>query len=472
MSVHGQISSPTADFIDSLDLPVSGGQLPLFAFHQTNGASKPGSLSARHPSGGNFTFAWNRFNPASMAYDIPVQTDSDVPASGIRDLESGGYQVQVTGTGVDTLMEAWVWLDRLEAEVAKNNEGNLPTSQRTCDILYLIAEVSPDTVIYYDPLHPDPLPLPLEYRFLWTSDNPDLNIPNADLILSPNITYAPPYRDTWYILTVTDSLGMVEVDSVFYESIQTKAEFSMKYLNKFSGEFDSTMNSDWKAPDFENWESSEGSTDATLTVQFVNESENGEEFHWVFLDTLGGIKETAVTYSLEERPEFTYENADKYYYPSLLSISAGGCEDSVKIEEGVYLEPYALEIPNVFSPNDDGNNDIWYFKHQSIKTCKITVVDRTGKVVYKEDIQDIYSWRGWDGTVRDSDRRAPTGQYYFVIDAMTYDGNHLKDPSIWSQMKIFGGPGRNNTGGTANPGNGEEPQVKGLYTGWLYLYRN
>ena len=121
----GQITSAAADFRDSLDLPVSGGKLPLFAFHQTNGVNRPGSLSARHPSGGNFTFAWSRFNPATMAYDIPLKTDDDLPASGIQDLESGGYQVQITGTGVDTLMQAWVWLDRMHAKVTKNSQGNL-----------------------------------------------------------------------------------------------------------------------------------------------------------------------------------------------------------------------------------------------------------------------------------------------------------------------------------------------------------
>ena len=163
-------------------------------------------------------------------------------------------------------------------------------------------------------------------------------------------------------------------------------------------------------------------------MRFINKSKNGDRFEWVFLDTLGGIKETATTYGLEEMPEYTYYAADKFYYPSLLSISEEGCEDSTKIEQGIQVVKSQLDIPNVFTPNGDNLHDRWVFKHQSLENCKITVVDRTGKVVYKIKIDDIYSWEGWDGKLHDSDRDAPKGQYYYVVEAMGYDGVHYKDP--------------------------------------------
>ena len=56
-------------------------------------------------------------------------------------------------------------------------------------------------------------------------------------------------------------------------------------------------------------------------------------------------------------PEFTYRNADKYYYPSLLSVSEHGCEDSITMEQGIYVQKSKLEIPNVFSPNGDNIHD-------------------------------------------------------------------------------------------------------------------
>jgi gliding motility-associated-like protein len=142
--------------------------------------------------------------------------------------------------------------------------------------------------------------------------------------------------------------------------------------------------------------------------------------------------------------------------------------------EGIYVQKSQLDIPNVFSPNGDGVNDVFYFKHQSLESCRLTIMDRSGKVVYKRTIEDIYDWRGWDGNLRESDRRAPEGQYYFVVEALGYDAVQYKDPTIWETMKIFGGTGTNTggTGGTGTGGTGTETGSETLYTGWLYLFRH
>ena len=470
----GQITSATADHVDSLSYPVSEGKDPLFVFYQTNGVLKTGSLTATLPGTGSYSFEWSRYNPAISGFDPPFIPDPVGQSSTISDLQGGGYRVRVfDGNGTDTTMLSWVMLDRFLAWVDKTVDGKLDPGFFTCDRLALFGYVTPDTLVYYDPVSGVTLARTTDFKFIWTSDNDELKIPNDTIILAPNITYAPPYKDTWYILTATDELGMVEVDSVLYESIQTKAEFRVEYYDKITGEYDSTLTGEWDQG------MEKGSTDARLTVRFINESLNGASYEWVFLDTLGGIKETATTYDLEEMPEFTYETADEYYYPTLLSISEDGCEDSVGMEEAIFVEPSQLDIPNVFTPNGDNMNDRFIFKHQSLKTCKVTIVDRTGKVVYKRDIDDIYTWDGWDGNMHESDRKAPEGQYYYVVEAMGYDDIEYREPSIWSQMKIFGGPGTSNTGGTGSTPGGTPPGGTGTegasetwYTGWLYLFRH
>ena len=466
---RGQITSNTADHLDSLSYPVNEGKDPLFVFYQTNGVHKPGSLTTTLPGTGNYSFEWSKYNPALNGFDPPFSTDSGRTSSSVTDLADGGYRVRIfNGTGTDTTMMSWVMLNNFYAGVAKTQDDRLDSRYYTCDRLALIGYVIRDSLVYYDPVSHLELKKVLDYRFKWTSDNEDLKIPNDTIILAPNITYAPPYKDTWYILTATDDLGMVEVDSVFYESIQTKAEFTVDYYDKVTEEYDESLTGGWSKD--------KGSLDARLTVRFINESLNGATFEWVFLDTLGGIKETETTYDLEEMPEFTYERADEYYYPSMFSISEAGCIDSAKIEEGIFVEPSQLVIPNVFTPNGDGMNDMFVFKHQSLQTCKVTIVDRTGKVAYKMEIDDIYTWDGWDGNMRESDRRAPEGQYYYVVEAMGYDGHEYRDPGIWENMKIFGGPGNNNSstppGGTNPGGPGTEAPSETLYTGWLYLFRH
>lgn len=469
--LQAQISSPTADFADSVAYLSTDEKDPLFVFHQRHGGYRPGSLTAVHPSGGNRDFSWSAWNTAAGSFDPPFRTETGVPSSSVNQLAEGGYRVAISG-GADPDLElmAWVMLDKLEVWIEKDDEDRLPPTYYTCDWLVLMGHADPDTLVYWDKNTAEEIRMLRDFRFRWTSDNDDLNIPNDSTILAPNRTYSPPYKDTWYILTVTDDLGMTEVDSVFYESIQTRAEFSVEYLDKITGEWDPELTTE-----FDN-EREKGSLDAPLTVRFINESLNGERFVWTFVDTTGAPKDTAVTYNVDEKPEFTYYNADEYYYPSLLSVSLEKCEDSTKLEGGIQVVGSQLEIPNVFTPNNDGVHDLWVFKHQSIKKCRITIVDRSGKVVYKQKIEDIYQWEGWNGKMHESDRDAPAGQYYFVIEALGYDGVEYRDETIWEQMKIFGGPGRNTgntgtTGGTGGTGTENENQIETVYTGWLYLYR-
>lgn len=468
---QGQITSGTASRVDSLDYPDSPGRDPLFVFYQTNGVYAPGSLTATLPGTGSYNFQWSRYNPDTPGFDPPFSSENGTQSSTITDLEEGGYRVRILdGNGTDTTLLAWVMLDNLTARVDKTEDDKLPPDFFICEKLALYGYVTTDTFFYYDPITHAADMLTPDYKFKWTSDNDDLRIPGDSIFLAPNLTYSPPIKDTWYILTATDDLGMKDVDSVFYESIQTRAKFKVEYYDKVTGEWDESLTGSWSKD--------KGSLDATLTVRFINESENGARFNWVFLDTLGGIKQEAITYDLEENPEFTYETADKYYYPYLFSVSEEGCIDSTKMEAGIFVVPSQLAIPNVFTPNGDGVNDLFIFKHQSLKSCRVTIVDRTGKVVYKREIDDIYDWDGWDGNMHESDRRAPEGQYYYVVEATGYDGIEYMDPTLWSQMKIFGGPGKdksgssggNNPGSTPGNGNGEQSQT--LYTGWLYLFRH
>lgn len=471
--IQAQITSATADWLDSLSYETSTKKDPLFVFYQLNQGFKAGSLTATLPGSEVYNFEWSEYNPDISGFDPPFSTDTDEMFSTVSDLAHGGYQVRIwDGADTDTVMTAWVLLDQFYAEVEKTPDDKLPTYKFTCDFLVLSGFVTPDTVNYYDLISNDPIQIIPRYKFKWTSDNDELKIPNDTIVLDPNITFQPPYEDTWYILTSIDEYGMTEVDSVFYESIQTKAEFSVEYYDKVTGAFDADLNGEWSNPTEDD---PVGSTDAMLTVRFINKSRNGATFDWVFLDTIGGIKESEITYDTAQRTEFTYETADEYYYPYMISTSEAGCVDSFVLAPPIFVEPSQLEIPNVFTPNDDGVNDVFIFKHQSLEKCQIVIVDRAGKVVYKIKTEDIYNWEGWNGNMHDSGREAPEGQYYFVVEALGYDGIEYRDSYFYEKWKIFGGSGNDDgsSGSSSNPdGQAEEGGTGATYTGWVYLYRN
>jgi gliding motility-associated-like protein len=462
----GQITSATADHVDTLTYPPGNpAEDPLFVFYQLDKVNKPGSLTATYPAAGNYNFEWSRYNPAISGFDPTFSSESGIPLSTVSNLDDGGYRVRVwNGSGTDTTMMSWIMLDHLSDSVAQTSEGTLPGYLYTCDFVAIGGYVFPDTLVYYDPLTNEIITRPVGFSFKWTSDNTDLDIPNDTIVLRPNITYKPPYKDTEYYLTTTDDYGMTDTDTVFYESIQTRAEFSLEYLDKLKGIYSADLN--------EEWSEETGSLDAKLTVRFINESLNGASYEWVFLDTLGGIQETETTYELETTTEFTYIAADKYYYPYMISTSEENCIDTFRLLEPIHVVRSQLDIPNVFTPNGDGTNDYFVFKHQSLKSCRVTIVDRNGKVVYKKKIDDIYSWDGWDGNLHESSRRAPEGQYYYVVEGLGYDGTEYSDPNIIEQWKLNRG-NKGTSGSTGTNPDGSPREVSGTsYTGWLYLYRH
>jgi len=453
-----QLSSPTADHVDTLSyLPGNTDRDPLFVFYQTEKEYIPGILSAAYPGPGTFNFEWRRYNPGAGGFDPAFSSDAGTASSTVSNLEEGGYRVRVwNGTGIDTTMTCWVLLDNFWDAIEKTADGMLPPYRYTCDYVSLAGYVFPDTLLYYDLVSNTAISRVLDYGFKWTSDNPDLDIPNDTIVLRPNTTYKPPYKDTEYYLTATDEFGMSDVDTMFYESIQTKAEFTVEYYDKVTGEYDPSLDGSW-ADD-------KGSLDSRLTVRFLNSSQNGAVFYWVYLDTLGGVKESEITYALEAITEFTYINADNYYDPYLVSMSEENCQDTFRMEQEIYVVPSQLAIPNVFTPNDDLINDHWKFKHQSLEKCNVSIMNRNGVVVYKRKIEDIYSWEGWDGNMHNSSRKAPEGQYFYVVEAIGYDGVEYQDPTVIDRWKGNAGSGSGGTDPEAGP--------QTTYTGWLYLYRH
>ena len=124
--VWSQISSPTADYTDSLSYPVSFGKDPRFVFYQVNQVPKAGRLDATHPNPGSYNFEWRKYNPDLDGFDPPFVSESGAASSTVTDLIDGGYQVRIwNGSGTDTTMLAWVMLDHLTAECEKTADNKV-----------------------------------------------------------------------------------------------------------------------------------------------------------------------------------------------------------------------------------------------------------------------------------------------------------------------------------------------------------
>lgn len=73
--------------------------------------------------------------------------------------------------------------------------------------------------------------------------------------------------------------------------------------------------------------------------------------------------------------------------------------------------PQTVVIPNTFTPNGDGINDVWNIKSLiDFPECTVAIYTRYGSLVYRSR---GYS-KPWDGTYNSS--QLPVGIYYYIID--------------------------------------------------------
>ncbi|MCX8080463.1 MAG: gliding motility-associated C-terminal domain-containing protein, partial [Bacteroidia bacterium] len=96
------------------------------------------------------------------------------------------------------------------------------------------------------------------------------------------------------------------------------------------------------------------------------------------------------------RPSRVYENNGKYPV-MLVAKNEYGCIDTVyKVLE--VAEDFVVYIPNVFTPNGDGLNDVFNVKGTGLKSERylMQIFDRWGNLIYQT--KDIN--KGWDGTVK------------------------------------------------------------------------
>jgi gliding motility-associated-like protein len=116
----------------------------------------------------------------------------------------------------------------------------------------------------------------------------------------------------------------------------------------------------------------------------------------------------------------TLLNADKDEVYKITATGENNCsatdELTVKVQRGVF-------IPNAFSPNYDGINDVWNIKNIELYPgATIEVYDRYGRIVYRT----TGASQPWDGTV--SGKQIPVGTYYYIIDLK--DGSSKKSGSV------------------------------------------
>ncbi|MFO7923346.1 MAG: gliding motility-associated C-terminal domain-containing protein [Bacteroidales bacterium] len=335
-----------------------------------------GNLSASfHETAGDLIFEWSVYDTIIDGFDTPFKTEQGVESS-VDNLESGGYRVRITGgNGPDTLFRAWVFVNRPSAEI---NEDLI---NHTCGVLDMSATVDIDTFTYHSPVTGEMLALPGDYDIFWSAD-PFVPTPNR---LDIRVWNPPPVVTEYTFLVnyyLCEASYMITEDPV-----TTRAEFKI--------------------------DPSEG--EAPLEVFFDAEASlNAAEYEWFFYyqpDT------TDINFpdDYSANPEHTYYIPGMYNV-MLRTVSEYFCEDFFLYPEPVSVYPSELEVPNVFTPDGDGYNDIFIVRAVSLRDFHGVILNRNGRKVFEWSDPG----EGWDGKIG-GDNFASPGVYFYIISGEGWD---------------------------------------------------
>ena len=97
----------------------------------------------------------------------------------------------------------------------------------------------------------------------------------------------------------------------------------------------------------------------------------------------------------------------------------GQCAETVSRVVVVDL-PSQLEIPNIFTPNNDGVNDLFFLKATSLEWISIVVYSRWGLRVY--ELESFTGNVAWDGKDLYG-KNVADGTYMYVLKAKGRDGS-------------------------------------------------
>lgn len=147
-----------------------------------------------------------------------------------------------------------------------------------------------------------------------------------------------------------------------------------------------------------------------LPVSFTNTSINptGTTYSWDFGDGHGLNDDTTFL-------SHTYETSGTFTV--ILTAQNGFCRDTAMRYVQVDLIS-TFEVPNVFTPNGDGKNDVFTFRAINMGEIHLMIYDRWGLLMF--DGTDTGNIK-WDGKTKGG-KVVPDGAYFYIIHAYGLDG--------------------------------------------------
>jgi gliding motility-associated-like protein len=151
------------------------------------------------------------------------------------------------------------------------------------------------------------------------------------------------------------------------------------------------------------------------TIYFTNTSQGAVSYFWDFGNPTAPNNTNT---SILVNPNHSYQTTG-IYNVNLVATSDRGCRDTAMVP--IEIRPdFAIYIPNTFSPDGNGVNDMFFPLGVGINedNYRLDIYDRWGENIFTSN----NFRKGWDGTVKGG-KLAPQGVYVYKLMVFDLQGN-------------------------------------------------
>ena len=126
-------------------------------------------------------------------------------------------------------------------------------------------------------------------------------------------------------------------------------------------------------------------------------------------------------------PFHTYKDSIGIYQISMIVTDDFGCSDTATKQIWI-ADEYWMYIPNAFTPDHDGVNDVFCLQHHGVReeTFIFNIYDRFSNLVYAtdkiENLECFLNSNGWDGTHYKTGNDLAMGTYIYEVYFQDFEG--------------------------------------------------
>jgi gliding motility-associated-like protein len=145
---------------------------------------------------------------------------------------------------------------------------------------------------------------------------------------------------------------------------------------------------------------------APLIVNFTNSSTNANSYIWTFGD---GWFDTT------KNPTHIYIDTGSYTVTLIIFSNDSLCrtKPDTAVFDYIIVDSCNLYIPNVFSPNGDGKNELFYLNAEGYTNYHLVIFNRWGEKLFESTDSKIL----WNGKINNTGADVPDGTYYYIFSA-------------------------------------------------------